>query len=300
MLNNALSHLTLHRWLDKATEESKCSPEQVRGVKLLLKMLPLWCCLLTLSLVSASGSTYFFEEADSLANNDSDLRAILIFSNLSRLAEFVASETSSYVIRKLNKRKKYNQQKMELVRIGIGTACCLLCCGAAWETAARRQRRTTYAYRHHGPMSAYWLTPQFLLLGLMTGLSQDGLVSFYGSQVSESLWSYGEPLVELSVGVGKFMSVVWLVVFSMRPFGWFQRIVEYSRLDKYYIFMGVLSVVNFVIYWWTAQWYGDDVFLLEQGREMDTLAQQIDGEFLASSSLEEQQHISHPSASTAE
>lgn len=257
---------------------SPSSVEQVRSVKLLLKMVPLWSCFLTLSLVAASGTTFFYEEADNIAPDD--VRPILVFSNLMRFTEFTVSETSSYLIRKLRETKKYSQQKMELVRMGIGMLCCVPCCIAAWATATRR---------HKG---VYWLTPQYFLLGLAEGLSEEGLESFYESQVSQSLSAFGPPFGEFMMGIGKFMSILCILVFTRRPFKWFRENLAESRLDKYYVLLGVVSFGNLMMYLLVACWYRDDAFLLvvEDDEEMGITPQ-------VGVMLVEGQHISHRSLS---
>ncbi|XP_057771197.1 protein NRT1/ PTR FAMILY 5.11-like [Salvia miltiorrhiza] len=248
------------RWLDRAAEAG--SVEQVRKVKLLLMMLPLWSSFLTLSLVSASGTTFFYDEATSLTEDNC---AILFLHNLMRFTTFAVSETSSYVVGKLEEKKQYNQQKMEVVRIGIGMWCCVPCCLAAWVTATRRQ---------HDTINVYWLTPQYFLLGLMSGLSEDGLESFYESQVFESLSTFGPPFGELVMGLGKFMSILCVLIFSTRRFEWFQSDIGNSSLNKYYILLVVLSFVNAVIYCLVVCWYKDDAFLVED-EENGSFPQQV-------------------------
>ncbi|XP_057771189.1 protein NRT1/ PTR FAMILY 5.8-like [Salvia miltiorrhiza] len=171
-----------------------------------------------------------------------------------RFTTVAVSETSSYVVGKLKEKKQYNQQKMELVRIGIGMSCCVLCCLAALVTATRRQYDT---------ITVYWLTPQYFLLGLMSGLSEDGLESFYQSQVSESLSTFGPPFEEFVMGLGKFMSILCVLIFSRRPFKWFQSYIDNSSLNKYYILLAVLSFLNAQIYCLVACCYKDDAFLVE-------------------------------------
>lgn len=244
----------------------RLSVEQVRRVKLLLKMLPLWSCFLTLSLVTAAGSTLFFEEAIDIYGKN-DLRLIIFFANLVRFTVFVVSETSSYVVRKLRERKQYNEQTMELVRIGFGMLCCVPCCIAAWATETRRQQWATEDY--DGSMRVYLLVPQYILIGLMEGLAGDGLESFYKSQVSESLSRFGPPFEEFVMGVGRFMSILCILVFSRRQFKWFQIELGDSSLDNYYVFLAVLSSVNFMIYCLVACWYGDEAFLLEEEAEVE-------------------------------
>ncbi|XP_042020846.1 protein NRT1/ PTR FAMILY 5.6-like [Salvia splendens] len=243
------------RWVDRAAivqgaiqpgEAVPSTVEQVRRVKLLLKMLPLWSCFLTLSLVAASGSTFFLEEAFSLGGN---IRHVIFFANLQKFTEVVVSVISYYTIERL---KSYSEQKMELVRIGIGMSCCALCCMAAWATSPRL---------HGTGMSVYWLTLRYLLLGITQGLAGDGLELFYKSQVLESLFRFGPPFVEIMMGVGRYLSIVCVFVFSGK---WFQKDLEDSRVDKYYIFLGCLSVGNFVAYCLAVRWYGDDDFLVDE------------------------------------
>ncbi|XP_047962139.1 protein NRT1/ PTR FAMILY 5.6-like [Salvia hispanica] len=243
------------RWVDRAAVgrgiqlgkvDDPSTVEQVRRVKLLLKMLPLWSCFLTLSLVAASGSTFFFEEAYSL--DKVSIRDIIFFANLQRFTELVVSVISNYTVERL---KRYSEQKMELVRIGIGMFCCTLCCVVAWATAAAQRQRET-------DIGMYWLTPRYLLLGITAGLTGDGLQLFYKSQVLESLFRFVPPFVEFVTGVGRYLSIVCVVIFSRKPFEWFQKDLEDSRLDKYYIFLGCLSFGNFVVYCLVARWYGYD------------------------------------------
>ncbi|XP_042048176.1 protein NRT1/ PTR FAMILY 5.11-like [Salvia splendens] len=247
------------RWVDKAaiahgTETGGCSDVQVEKVKRLIKMLPMWSCFLTLSLVAASGSTFFFEEASviedgGVINNDNK---ILILANVVRFTNFMGSVISNCIITKLRDRMKFNQQRMELVKIGMGMLCCVPCCIVAWRLASLR--RNYY-------INVYWLTPQFILLGLMQGLSEDGLESFYESQASKSLLSFGPPFGELVMGIGKFMSMPCVLIFSMKSLGWFKKDIHASRLDKYYIFLAVLSLLNFVLYCFFGWWYRNDTFL---------------------------------------
>ncbi|XP_057771185.1 protein NRT1/ PTR FAMILY 5.11-like [Salvia miltiorrhiza] len=266
-------HVPWLRWLDKAAEAGSWnSVEQVRSVKLLLKMLPLWSCFLSVSLVAALEDTFFYEEAIYIYDED-DIRPIIFFANLVRFTEFVVSQTSSYVVRKLKERKKFSQQKMELTRIGIGLSCCVLCCIVAWATETRRKQWAAENERGN-KLIVYWLVPQYFLLGLIWGFARDGLYSFYQSQVSESLSRFGPPFVDFVMGVGRFMSLLCVLIFSRKPFKWFQIDIDSSRLDKYYILLAVLSFVNAVIYCLVAWWYGDDAFLLDD-EENVSLPQQV-------------------------
>ncbi|XP_047961747.1 protein NRT1/ PTR FAMILY 5.6-like [Salvia hispanica] len=216
-------HVPWLRRLDRAviahgTETNSCTAAQVETVKYLFKMLPMWCCFLALSLVAASGSTFFFEEANPLANDSvaENDNSILILANVVRFTSWMGSESSSYFIKKLGERMKFKQQNMGLVKIGVGMSCCMPCCLVAWGLISNRRSGVT----------------QFILLGLMQGLSLDGLESFYKSRVPGSLLSFGLPFGELVMGIGKFMSILCILIFSMTSFRWFAKDIDASRLDK--------------------------------------------------------------------
>ncbi|XP_047961748.1 protein NRT1/ PTR FAMILY 5.11-like [Salvia hispanica] len=256
------------RWLDKAAiaHGGGCSDAQVEKVKRLIKMLPMWSCFLTLSLVAASGSTFFFEEASVIEDGgviDNDNK-ILFLANVVRFTDLVGSVISNYIMTKLRDKMKFNQQRMELVKIGMGMLCCVSCCIVAWGLASLR--RNYY-------INVFWLTPQFILLGLMQGLSEDGLESFYESQASKSLLSYGPPFGELVMGIGKFMSIPCVLIFSMTSIRWFQKDIDASRLDKYYIFLAVLSFLNFVLYCFFGWWYRNNTFLARDEENGDIVQQ---------------------------
>ncbi|XP_060183368.1 protein NRT1/ PTR FAMILY 5.6-like [Lycium barbarum] len=62
-------------------------------------------------------------------------------------------------------------------------------------------------------ISIFWLTPQFFLVGLMKGLSESGLQDFFETQVCESMKEYGPQFSEFSDGIGKFFSVICILIF---------------------------------------------------------------------------------------
>ncbi|KAH6767757.1 hypothetical protein C2S52_018740 [Perilla frutescens var. hirtella] len=253
-----LPHTSWLRWLDRAavvqeSEECRicCSVEQVKGVKYLLKMLPMWSTFITFSFVRASGDTFFLEEASSITD---DSFPLLLFINLQRFTEVLVSETSDYILKKLHKKMNFNAQKMMLVRIGTGMFCCVLCCIAAWIQAVHRLDLVDTYGEAKGYMSVYQLTPQFLLLAFMGGLSSDGLQNFFESQVSRSMFRYGPPFEECVNGIGRFVSIVFILILSK----WFENEAESSRLDNYYRLLAILSSVNIIAYCLVARWYGDD------------------------------------------
>ncbi|CAA0827575.1 Unknown protein [Striga hermonthica] len=244
-------HVSWLRCLDKAAvmpqdEEIHghiCTVEQVMGVKSLLKMLPIWMTFLTFSTVSATGSTFFLQEAASI---DEDFN-FLTFIFWQRSASFVVKFACGWALEELG-RKMNMEQRMILLRMGMGMGCCVACCVAAWINA-RRLRLTD-------SMTVSRLVPQYVLLGVMEGLSVEGLDNFFTTQVPESTARYGPAFVECVLGIGKFLTAISIYVLT-QLWRWFGAKVSSSRLDKYYLMLVVLSSLNLIIYCLVACWYGD-------------------------------------------
>ncbi|CAI9787139.1 unnamed protein product [Fraxinus pennsylvanica] len=133
-------------------------------------------------------------------------------------------------------------------RIGVGMAFSFICCRFAYKNA---DLVNTQPSMH---MDIFSLTPQFLLLGIMKGLSERGLQSFYRSLLSESLRDYRTPFGECVMGIGKFLSTLCILIFK----SWFGHDTDSSRMDNYYTILTILSFACFLIYWVAlAHCYGD-------------------------------------------
>ncbi|KAH6833862.1 hypothetical protein C2S53_019426 [Perilla frutescens var. hirtella] len=263
-----LPHNSWLRWLDRAAVVQEnhegcicCSVEQVKDVKYLLKMLPMWLTFITFSIVHASGDTFFLEEASSITDASFPL---LFLISLQRFTELVVSETSDYVLEKLHEKMNFNAQRMMLVRIGIGMLCCVLCCITAWTQAVHRLGLVATHNKANGHMSVYRLTPQFLLLAFMEGLSLKGLQNFFESRVSRSMFRYGPSFEECVNAFGRFGSIGCILILSK----WFQNGVEKSQLNNYYIFLAFLSGLNTIVYCLVALWYGDDTYVINYDLQM--------------------------------
>ncbi|KAI8014285.1 Protein NRT1/ PTR FAMILY 5.5 [Camellia lanceoleosa] len=219
-------HVALLRWLDKAaiketSNSSMSSPEeqesrgmlcpaaQVTKVKLLLAMAPMWTTFFNYCLVVATGTSFLYE--------------LLVLR--------LWTETQ--------------QKRAWKVRIGVGMFCSFLSCVVARFVEIYRLK----LYKDNNgeeiiPMSVFWLTPQFCLLGFMEGLCEDGLVDFYHQQVPESMTAYGPPFNQWVLGMGNFVSILWTLTFNP----WFGDNINDSRSDNYYAILAIVSIANLFVY----------------------------------------------------
>ncbi|XP_022849920.1 protein NRT1/ PTR FAMILY 5.5-like [Olea europaea var. sylvestris] len=177
-------------------------------------MVPMWTTFLTYSLVDATGSTFFFEQA----SNIDDKFPATVFVILVTVTSFAIDYLYDFLFRKIAHLLYYDKP-------------------------------SSYT-------NIFSLTPQFIFLGIMKGLSEGGLQSFFRSQVPESLKNYGPPFGECVIGIGKFLSIVCILIFG----SWFGHDIYTSHLDNYYAMLIFGSFVNLLIYWLVAYWSGDDQF----------------------------------------
>ncbi|KAJ7961275.1 protein NRT1/ PTR FAMILY 5.7-like [Quillaja saponaria] len=136
------------------------------------------------------------------------------------------------------------------IRIGVGIVCAIVSCIAAWQVERRRvhlidkelamgdQNKTSTS------LSILWLTPQYLLLGLMEGLAGGGLVTFYYNRLPKHMKNFSKPFSELVLSIGKFSNIILLLIFR----SWFKQYINTSHLDRYFLMLAILSSVSLCIY----------------------------------------------------
>ena len=222
-----------------------CPVKQVREVKRLLTIIPMWMAFFAYSLIRANGRTFFFEQR---SNMDSQISLTYLF-----LLESVACFAISKILRWLMKTE--NQQH-RLDKIASGMVCSILCCIAAWQVEVHRllliKKKGIDSSKPSDPydpnqiisMSTFWLLPQFILLGLMDALAVEGLQEFVDNHVTKSMKSYGKLFSDCVLGSGNFFSVGCILL--IRP--WFKDDINNSHLDRYFLALAILGLVFFCIY----------------------------------------------------
>ncbi|XP_062001894.1 protein NRT1/ PTR FAMILY 5.6-like isoform X2 [Rosa rugosa] len=174
-----------------------------------MKLLP-WCpAFLVYSAVEASVNTFYIEQTD---NWKVPAAGIILIMNSKSFSNFIIP----YLFQLLVPKKCRDDTVMQ---IGCGMTCCVFCCIAAWQVEIHRMSSVK-----HGSniISVFWLLPQFCLAGFMEGLAVGGLNGLVLDQVAED----NKLLTRQS---------------------WFQGDMKTSRLDKYYRFLTILSLVNLLM-----------------------------------------------------
>ncbi|CAK7344167.1 unnamed protein product [Dovyalis caffra] len=231
------SIMKLHlRWLDKVAilESSPLLEEQVQGgrlcsardvkrVKQLFTLIPMWTTLLGFGLVLATGSTFFVKQSENLDE--------VVPINAFFLIQDLVSYTGLYLYNKsIAKWWHKPMQQAMLVRIGVGMAFSILLHICGKDTAL--------------PMSILWLAPQYICLGVVEGLMND--VSMFKYQdTDEWMEHYDSPFKDCGHGFGKVLTAVLISMF--RGF-WFNDTINTCHLDRYFLLLACLSSLNLCFY----------------------------------------------------
>ncbi|KAJ9544796.1 hypothetical protein OSB04_024503, partial [Centaurea solstitialis] len=226
------SLLRLHRIKRNDRDRSSFKQEDMLVIKRLLRMFPMWGLFLVVCVISATGNTFFLQQY-------SNLNTYKIPFQIYNLVQ----DSSSFLIPFLYRAICGicwidGARKNERVKIGIGMIFAIVSCVFAWQLEVNRLKKVGHLNNideDNTSISFLWLVPQFCMLGCMEGLTGEGLLNFYKSQIKdEPIRSYGEEYIEIVHGLGNF--------------GWFGNTINESRLDKYYRLLIYACLTNFIIY----------------------------------------------------
>ncbi|KAI3759948.1 hypothetical protein L1987_50335 [Smallanthus sonchifolius] len=159
-----------------------------------------------------TGFTFFLQQYNNL--NVSNYIPIQVYG--------LDQDLSRVVIPILYNRIRFSP-KNEKFKIGVGMLCGILSCIFAWKVEVYRLKAVHRLDKEDSTtsMSFLWLVSQFCALGCIEGLTLEGLLKFYRSQIKEkSLRSYGEEYIEIVMGLGKVMNIFLILVFNNKT-GWF-------------------------------------------------------------------------------
>lgn len=182
-----------------------------------------------LTLIAATGDTFFVEQINNLKKAD----------NLSLTGLFFLRSFICLAIKLPFGWEKIRQKCGLLMRIGAGMICSITFCIVAWQVEVHRMNLTEEMRIDHQvfppegsedseqtiSMSVYILLPQYLLLGLMEGLARDGHEEFVIDHIPDSMRRYGPVFSEFVLGFGYFFSIPLLFLFR-----WFGKTINRSHL----------------------------------------------------------------------
>ncbi|KAJ6841519.1 protein NRT1/ PTR FAMILY 4.5-like isoform X2 [Iris pallida] len=113
------------------------------------------------------------------------------------------------------------------------------------------------------PMSLFWLSWQFLILGITDVTTFVGLLEFYNTEVSSGMKSMGTAITWCVTGLASWLSTFLVKAVNKATrqggkegTGWIEgSTLNSSRLDRFYWLLSVLAVVGFLLHLFCAHMY---------------------------------------------
>lgn len=146
-----------------------------------------------------------------------------------------------------------------LQRIGIGMFLSIV----AMFIATLVESKRLYECRERGiDLTIFWLLPQYVLLGASDVFTVVGMNEFFYSEVPKTMRTIGIALYSSVFGFGSFLGAFLIDILQVvtavgdsNKGGWLSDDPREARLDKYYLFLAILSCISFIVFTYLSRYY---------------------------------------------
>ncbi|GAB4861902.1 hypothetical protein Ancab_037157 [Ancistrocladus abbreviatus] len=235
-----------------------CAVTQVEEVKCVLRLLPIWLCIILSSVVFIQMMSLFVEQGAAM---NTAISSGFHFPPASMTAFDIIS-TSTFILFyhklilplfiKITK-KKAPKPPTELQRIGIGLAIAVVAMVIAGLVEQQRRKYAVGDGREISSLSIFWQTPQYILVGVAEAFIYVAQWEFFSKQTPDGLKSIGLGLCMSSSAMGSYVcSMILTVVMGItskdgKP-GWVPPNLNDGRLDRFFFLSACLTALNLGVY----------------------------------------------------
>ncbi|XAR70864.1 hypothetical protein NMG60_11027898 [Bertholletia excelsa] len=247
---------------DGSTSDSwnLCTVDQVESLKALLKVIPMWSTsfMVIISLSQTSYTTLQAETMDRHITSNFEIPAgsmtVFMIVTITIWVAFYDRIMVPILARYMGRSNGLSPQ----VRMGIGLLIsCLAMVISGVTECVRRRLAIEEGFEDNAEgivdMSAMWLVPQYVLLGLAEALNAVGQIEFFYSLFPKSMSSIGVALYTFGMAVAALLSSVIVEAVDIFTSGggkvsWLSTNINKGHLDYYYWLLAFLGLVNFVYF----------------------------------------------------
>uniref|UniRef100_A0ACD5YN51 Uncharacterized protein n=1 Tax=Avena sativa TaxID=4498 RepID=A0ACD5YN51_AVESA len=275
----------------KTKEQASASTlTEVEEVKMVVKLLPIWSTCILFWTVYSQMTTFSVEQATRM---DRRLRAgfvvpagsLSVFLFLSIL--LFTSLNERLLVPLASRLTRRPQGLTSLQRVGTG----LVFAVVAMVVAALVEKMRRDASNGGSTISAFWLVPQFFLVGAGEAFAYVGQLEFFIREAPERMKSMSTGLFLVTLSMGFFLSsfLVFLVDAVTRG-AWIQNNLDTGRLDLFYWMLALLGVVNFAAFVVIARRHeykpSTSAVVAPAGEEEDSNGKEMDGILVVKENVE--------------
>ncbi|KAJ0986812.1 hypothetical protein J5N97_005168 [Dioscorea zingiberensis] len=221
---------------------------EVEEVKMILKLLPIWSTCILFWTVYSQMTTFSVEQATYMNRNigsfvfPSGSLSVFLFITI-----LLVTSLNEKLLVPFARRFTGNVQGItSLQRVAVGLVFSMI----AMVVAAVIEKQRREALVMHGNMiSAFWLVPQYFLVGAGEAFAYVGMLEFFIREAPERMKSMSTALFLATISMGFFLSslLVSLVAKATNE-GWIKNNLNKGRLNYFYWMLAVLGVINFLVF----------------------------------------------------
>lgn len=246
-----------------------CTIERVENLKSILRILPMWTTGIMM-LVALNGSYVTLQAKSMNRHLISDFQipagTFLVFSIVT--ITFWVAFYDRALVPLLAKFCGMPRGLGPRLRMGIGLLLsCIALLVAGFVESIRRSNALKQGLADKPnavmDMSAYWLIPQLVILGLAEGFNAVGQIEFYYSHLSKSMSSIAMAIFTLGMAVSSLVSsllvdIVDTATSAGGKVSWLSRNLNRGHVDYYYWLVSFLCLLNFFYFLVCCRIYGAD------------------------------------------
>lgn len=269
-----IDHSSSLRFLDKAAVKSGptspwmlCPVTQVEQTKQMIKMVPILVASFIPSTMLAQIGTLFVKQGTTLDRRmgsgfEIPPACLSAFVTIFMLISLVLYDR--YFVPSVRRYTKNPRGITLLQRLGIGlvlhTIIMITACLAERKRLSVIQKNHLFGKKDKVPLTIFILFPQFALMGIADSFVETAKIEFFYDQAPEGMKSLGTSYFSTSLGIGSFLSSFILSTVSKftkkhTHKGWILDNLNISHLDYYYLFLAVLTFLNFLFFLLVAKYY---------------------------------------------
>lgn len=272
--NNNPPHTSRFRLLDKAcikVEEMEegpwrlCTVDQVEQLKTLISLIPIFACTIVFNTILAQLQTFSVQQGSAMNTQltksfhipPASLQAIPYMMLI-----FIVPAYDGCFVPFARRITGHESGINPVYRIGFGLFLSIFSMVAA---ALLEYKRREAAVKSNEIISIFWITPQFLILGLSEMFTAVGLIELFYKQSSNKgtgMQSFLTALTYCSYSFGFYFSSVLVSLVnkitshSSSNGGWIKHNdLNKDRLDLFYWLLAALSFLNSLQYIYWAKWH---------------------------------------------
>ena len=237
-----------------------CTAKQVKEVKIVLKILPIFMSTIMLNCCLAQLSTFSVQQAATMNTKIGSFRvppaSLPVFPVLFMMV--LAPVYNHVIIPFSRKVTKTEMGITHLQRIGTGLVLSIIAMAAAALVEIKRKRVATQSGLVNTteplPITFLWIALQYLFLGSADLFTLAGMMEFFFTEAPFSMRSLATALSWASLAMGYYLSSVLVslvnsITGTFRHAPWlFGSNLNHYHLERFYWLMCVLSGLNFLTY----------------------------------------------------